>query len=64
MTFVLLGLPAIPKPTEEAREAEAKLDAQLKEMVKGIMLFYAFLIQQVTGWILFLGREGSFVLSQ
>ena len=35
MTFVLLGLPAIPKPTKEAREAEAKLDAQLIQMVKG-----------------------------
>jgi len=41
MTLVLLGLTAIPKPTKEAKEAEAKLDAQLRAMVKGkVILLY------------------------
>ena len=44
MTFVLLGLPAAPKPTDEAKAIEAKLDAQLKAMVKGKMIIDAAVI--------------------
>ncbi|CAK8671130.1 protein phosphatase 1A-like [Clavelina lepadiformis] len=36
MTLVLLGFPAIPKPTEKAREQEKKLDDSLRDMMKDI----------------------------
>ena len=36
MTFVLLGLPSIPKPTEEAKTREAKLEEQLRTLVTGL----------------------------
>jgi len=35
MTFMLLGLPAIPKPSVEAREKESKLEEQLRSLVTG-----------------------------
>nr|CAB3265077.1 protein phosphatase 1A-like [Phallusia mammillata] len=34
MTLVLLGLPAIPKPNEQAQEQEMKLEEQLRGMMK------------------------------
>lgn len=37
MTLILLALPACPKPNEKAKEAEAKLDEQLKTMMQGIV---------------------------
>lgn len=37
MTLILLALPACPKPNEKAKEAEEKLDEQLRTMMKGIV---------------------------
>ena len=34
MTMVLLGLPAVPKPSEKAKAAESKLNEQLRSMMK------------------------------
>jgi len=36
MTMVLLGLPAVPKPSEKAKAAESKLNEQLRSMMKNI----------------------------
>lgn len=37
MTLILLALPSCPKPTDKAKEAEAKLDEQLKTMMQEIV---------------------------
>ena len=45
MTLIILGFDAIPKPTNEAREKERRLEQELQTLVKGW-----FLVTQVVSF--------------